>query len=66
MWYEIGASFLGGGLFFIASYEFGAFSARYTLNKSIKALEEHKGDLEFELEQHQELLNEINKHFILF
>ena len=40
MWYEIGYSILGGGLFLITSYEFGAYSARYTLKISIKALEE--------------------------
>ena len=64
MWHEIGYSILGGGLFLITSYEFGAYSARYTLKKSIKALEEDKEYFEDEIDKHNKLLDEINKHFI--
>ena len=66
MWTEIGASLFGSGLFLFGSYEFGKASARYTLKKNIKLLENNKDELKKHIEDHQKLLDEINRHFILF
>lgn len=66
MWYEIGASILGSGLFLFGSYEFGRASARYSLKKSIKMLEKDKDTLKHHIDEHKKLLDDINRHFILF
>lgn len=66
MWSEIGASIIGTGLFLFGSYEFGKASARYSLKKNIKLLENNKDELKKHIEDHQKLLDEINRHFILF
>ena len=66
MWSEIGATILGTGLFLFGSYEFGRASARYSLKKKIKLLENDKETLKHHIDEHKKLLDEINKHFILF
>ena len=67
MWYEVGLVGVSSVVFFVSSYEFGKRSARYSLKKSLKDLEETKKSLkeqdeliELSIEEHKNLLGELN------
>ena len=60
MWNEIGLVGISTAVFFISSYEFGKRSARYTLSKSLKELEEHKRLIDLSIEEHKNLMDEIS------
>ena len=70
MWYEFGIVGVSTGIFFLSSYELGKRSAKYSLNKSLKDLEETKQNLKDQnklidesIIEHKNLLNELNTFF---
>jgi len=72
MWYEVGLVGVSTAVFFYSSYEFGKRSARYSLTKSLMELEETKKELTEEhhlidtsIEEHKNLISEINRFTFL-
>lgn len=70
MWYEMGLVGLSTAVFFVSSYEFGKRSARYSLNRSLKDLEDTKKTLidqneliDTSIEEHKKLLDELNTFY---
>tara|TARA_R100001591_G_scaffold99982_1_gene106351 strand:- start:50 stop:280 length:231 start_codon:yes stop_codon:yes gene_type:complete len=70
MWYETGLVGLSTAIFFYSSYEIGKRSARYSLNKSLKDLEDTKKTLieqneliDTSIEEHKKLLDELNTFY---
>jgi len=70
MWYEAGLVSISSAVFFYSSYEFGKVSAKYSLRKSLKDLEDTKNNLSTQnkliddsILEHKKLLNEISMFF---